>query len=98
MKKQIKPFNPKILLDQKVEKISEINKAFEIITSNEKLIQAKCIIIAAGNGAFISNKPPIDGIEEFEEKTIFYNVKNKQLFDGKKLAIAGGGDSYRLGN
>ena len=93
LEKQIKPFNPKILLDQKVEKINEINKAFEIITSNEKLIQAKCIIIAAGNGAFGPNKPPIDGIEEFEEKTIFYNVKNKQLFDGKKLAIAGGGDS-----
>ncbi len=93
LEKQIKPFKPKILLDQKVEKIDEINKSFEIATSNQNLIQAKCIIIAAGNGAFGPNKPPIEGIDQFEEKTIFYNVKNKQLFDGKKLAIAGGGDS-----
>ena len=53
----------------------------------------KCIFIAAGNGAFGPNKPPIKNIEKFEDKSVFYSVKNKSIFDNKTIAIAGGGDS-----
>ena len=58
-----------------------------------KVFSARCIIIAAGNGAFGPNKPPLDGIDEYENKTLFYNIRNKKLFDNKTVAIAGGGDS-----
>ena len=91
--KQIKPFNPIINLEQKVVEIKEENNNFIIKTSKEKLINAKCIIIAAGTGAFGPNKPPIKDIEEFEDKSVFYSIQDKSIFRNKNLVIAGGGAS-----
>ena len=90
---QIKPFNPDILLNQKVEKLSFCNSEFNILTSSEVLIKSKCVIIAAGNGSFGPNKPPIMNIGEFENKSVFYSVKDKSKFKGSNVCIAGGGDS-----
>ena len=90
---QIKPFNPNFVLNERVEEIQSIPLGFKIKTSRNKSIEAKCIIIAAGAGAFGPNKPPIHNIEKFEEKSIFYNIKDKSIFKNKKIAIAGGGDS-----
>ena len=90
---QIKPFNPKIILQQKIEKISNRDDFFEVTTSKNDFIECKCILIAAGNGAFGPNKPPISNINEFEDKSIFYHINDKSLFKDKEIAIAGGGDS-----
>jgi thioredoxin reductase (NADPH) len=90
---QIMPFGPKILLGQKVEKIKQERNTFYVKTSQDNLIVSKCILIAAGNGAFGPNKPPLKNIEDFEEKSIFYHIKDKQIFKNKNIAIAGGGDS-----
>ena len=38
-------------------------------------------------------KPPITGIDEYEGKSVFYAVRQKDLFKDKKIVIAGGGDS-----
>ena len=51
------------------------------------------IIIAAGVGAFGPNRPPLENIESYENKSIFYFVKDKERFRGQKVVIAGGGDS-----
>ena len=94
LEEQIKPFEPKIHLNQRVEEVKKLeNGSFLVTTSKNTKIEAKAIIIAAGCGAFGPNRPPIAGIEEFEGKSIFYAVKSKQDFTGKKVAIAGGGDS-----
>ncbi|MAH78744.1 MAG: NAD(P)/FAD-dependent oxidoreductase [Rickettsiales bacterium TMED254] len=93
LKEQSNPFKPIFLLNQRVEDLEEINKNFKIKTSNKNIINAKCIILAAGNGVFGPNKPPLDNINKFEGKSIFYSVTNKSIFDNKKVVIAGGGDS-----
>ena len=93
LSQQIQPFKPSIILNQRVEKIFEINNTYKILTSNETEILAKCIFIAAGSGAFGPNKPPINDIENYEEKSVFYSIKDKSLFKDKFVAIAGGGDS-----
>lgn len=94
LEEQIKPFDPKIHLNQRVEEVKKLeNGSFLVKTSKNTEIEAKAIIIAAGCGAFGPNRPPISGIEEFEGKSIFYAVKSKKDFIGKKVAIAGGGDS-----
>ena len=49
--------------------------------------------IAAGTGAFGFNRPPLDGIEGYEGTSVFYLVARREDFRGKKLVIAGGGDS-----
>ena len=77
---QIKPFSPKFILGERVEKIIKENDEFLVFTSNNKSIKCKCILIAAGNGAFGPNKPPLNGIEEYENKSIFYHITNKSIF------------------
>ncbi len=93
LSKQIKPFNPTIILGNKIERISKKKDAFEVLTSKDTIIKCKCILIAAGNGAFGPNKPPIEDIDKYENKSIFYHVKEKSIFANKEVAIAGGGDS-----
>ncbi len=90
---QIKPFDPKLILGERVEKNKEESNRFLVSTSTNKRISCKCILIAAGNGAFGPNKPPIINIEEYENKSVFYNIIDKSIFKNKKVAIAGGGDS-----
>lgn len=94
LEEQIKPFDPKIHLNQRVEEVKKLeNGSFYVKTSKNTEIETKAIIIAAGCGAFGPNRPPISGIESYEGKSIFYAVKSKKTFAGKKIAIAGGGDS-----
>ena len=69
LSQQIKPFNPKFILGERVEKIKNNGEGFLVSTSNKQLIDCKCIFIAAGNGAFGPNKPPIINIEEYENKS-----------------------------
>jgi thioredoxin reductase (NADPH) len=92
--KQNSPFKPKYMLDQVVNLISVDEKSHWILrTSQDNYIKSKAVIIAAGCGAFKPNMPPLEGIDEFENKTVFYNVGNTDIFKGKKIVIAGGGDS-----
>lgn len=90
---QIKPFAPTFDLNQRVEHLSRQGENFILETSNGNVITAKAVIIAAGAGAFGPNRPPLDRLEEFENKSVFYMVKRKEDFRGKKVMIAGGGDS-----
>lgn len=91
---QAKPFKPVYHLSQQVEKIEKLESGeWLIITSLNKSIKAKCIVIAAGAGSFVPRKLPISDIAHLEEKNILYAVRNKSILEGKKLLIVGGGDS-----
>ena len=91
---QIEPFNHRFLMGQQV--IACDKKAhgdFELKTSQGATIQCASIIIAAGCGAFGPNRPPLDGLEDYEGHSVHYMVHQKENFRNKNIAIAGGGDS-----
>ena len=91
---QAQPFNPIYHLNQSVVKITKKeDESFVVETSKKTLINCKVIIIAAGCGAFGPNRPPLENIEQFEGKSIFYSIRSKAEFANKKIVIAGGGDS-----
>ena len=91
---QAEPFHPTYHLNQQVQKIDKKDDgSFVVETSKNIKIECKAIIIAAGCGAFGPNRPPLANIEQFEGNSIFYSVRNKKEFTGKKVVIAGGGDS-----
>ncbi len=91
---QAAPFHPIYHLNQRVEKfVKNADGTFTVTTSKNTQIECKALIIAAGCGAFGPNRPPLEGLEEFEGKSIFYAVRNKAEFAGKNIVIAGGGDS-----
>lgn len=86
-------FAPTYHLNQQLVAIENHGTHFISITSTGTRIESKILLIAAGAGAFGPNRPPLAGIEQYEGKSVFYMVKNPQAFAGKKIAIAGGGDS-----
>ena len=91
---QIKPFNPKFHLSTIVSELKQINNdLWEVVTDSDKIFHTKVIVIAAGGGSFQPKKPPIDGIDDYEGKSVFYSIKNIEKFYNKEIAIVGGGDS-----
>ena len=91
---QIKPFNPEFHLSTIVSELKQINNGlWEVVTDSDKIFHTKVIVIAAGGGSFQPKKPPIDGIDDYEGKSVFYSIKNIEKFYNKEIAIVGGGDS-----
>jgi thioredoxin reductase (NADPH) len=91
---QAAPFHPVYHLAQQVERVAPLPAGgFRLETSLGTAIEARAVIIAAGVGAFGPNRPPLAGIESFEGKSVFYLVKRREDFRGKRIVIAGGGDS-----
>lgn len=93
LEEQSAPFKPQYFLGQEVVNINKDADFWVVKTKKGNLIRSKVIIIAAGGGAFGPNKPPIANLEEYEEKSVFYMVGQKNAFKDKTVVIAGGGDS-----
>jgi thioredoxin reductase (NADPH) len=91
---QAAPFAPEYLLDQQVMGLArEGDGGWRLTTSAGHEVKAKAVIVAAGAGAFGPNRPPLAGIEAYEGRTVHYMVKRREDFRGKRVVIAGGGDS-----
>jgi len=91
---QIAPFGAPRLLGQKVVSLTGESGAFTLQTDAGAVVRAKAVIIAAGAGAFGPNRPPLAGIAGFEVTgCVQYYVKKRESFRGKRVVIAGGGDS-----
>lgn len=91
---QAAPFNPVYHLGQQVVGLTRLASGhWDVTTSKGTTIHAKAVIIAAGCGAFGPNRPPLDGLEEYEGNSVFYLVRRKEDFRNKRIVIAGGGDS-----
>jgi thioredoxin reductase (NADPH) len=91
---QIKPFAPTFHFQEMVQTIEKIgDPLFRITTDQGKVFEAKVVAIAAGGGSFQPKRPPIPGIEAYEEKSVHYAVRKMDIFRGKRILIAGGGDS-----
>lgn len=92
--KQIEPFNPTFTLGERAEKLEKLeNGSFKVTTSRGTEILAPVVAIAGGLGSFEPRKPPISNIEEFEDKGVDYIIRDPEKYRGKKVLVAGGGDS-----
>lgn len=95
LEEQAKPFNPRYFLGQQVASLQKVadSDIWRLETSAGTTIHARAVIIAAGAGAFGPNRPPLTGIESYEGRSVFYMVRRREDFRGKRVVIAGGGDS-----
>ena len=50
-------------------------------------------MIAGGLGVFEPRKPPVENLEQFEDKGVEYIIKDPAFYQDKKVVVAGGGDS-----
>ena len=91
---QAKPFQPLYRLGVQVTDIDgDVEQGFCLSLSDGSQIKVKAVIIAAGAGCFGPNRPPLEGIEACEGKSVHYMVRRPDIFAGQRIAIAGGGDS-----
>ncbi len=90
---QIKPFNFKSHLSDRVQEIKNENNKWIVKTLKGKEFLTPNIVIAGGVGSFEPRKFPTKNCEKFEGKTVLYSIKDKNIFKGKKVVIFGGGDS-----
>lgn len=94
LEKQAAPFAPLYCLNQQIVSIRQESGFWHVLSSAGTEMRVSAIVIAAGAGAFGPNRPPLEGILDFETTgAVQYMVRRKEDFRGKKIVIAGGGDS-----
>ena len=90
---QLKPFNIKFHLSERVDELKQDNNKWKVKTNKGTEFETPNVIIAGGVGSFEPRKFLSKECEKFENKSIFYAVKDKKIFAGKSVSIFGGGDS-----
>ena len=90
---QLKPFDIKFHLNQRVEEVKRDNENWIVKTNSGTTFLTPNVIIAGGVGSFEPRKFSPKECEKFENKSLFYSVKDKKIFEGKTVSIFGGGDS-----
>jgi thioredoxin reductase (NADPH) len=94
---QIEPFHPTYHFEQMVTTLEVLGTSqapsFRVGTDSGKTFECKAVLVAAGGGSFQPKKPPIDGIDAYEEKSVYYAVRKMDHFRDKNVVIVGGGDS-----
>jgi thioredoxin reductase (NADPH) len=94
LERQIAPFAPERLLGRRVEALNGEPGGFTLTTDRADTVRAKAVVIAAGAGAFGPNRPPLEGLAGYEATGgVQYYVRRRDDLRGKRVVIAGGGDS-----
>ncbi len=91
--KQLKPFKINFHLNERVDEVKKIKDFWEVKTNKGTKFSTPNIIIAGGVGSFEPRKFSPKECEKYENKSIFYSIKDKKIFKDKTVSIFGGGDS-----
>ena len=91
---QAAPFKPGFTLGERAETIVKDDEDQFIVTTNRGTVhRAPIIAMAGGLGCFEPRKPPVERLEEYEDRGVEYIIKDPEFYRGKKVVISGGGDS-----
>lgn len=91
---QIAPFGPQFHFSRIVNSLTkEADGRFRLVTDTDETFLCKVVVVAAGGGSFQPKRPPVDGIEAYEGKSVFYAVRKMEDFRDQDVVIVGGGDS-----
>ncbi len=91
---QIEPFGAEFHLNEMAIGLTKSDDGkWRVETDMGTTITAPAICVAAGGGSFQPKKPPIPGVDDYENQSVFYAVREREKFRGKNIVIAGGGDS-----
>jgi thioredoxin reductase (NADPH) len=91
---QITPFSPHLALGRLVTHLGRRpDGRFVVHTNAGDAFDVAAVFIAAGAGSFAPRRPKLEGLDAFENRSLFYAVRNRADFADRDLLIVGGGDS-----
>ena len=91
---QIAPFTPEFHFNQIVTTLEKLpDGGFRLTTDGGDVLRCKIVVIAAGGGSFQAKRPPVENIEAYEGKSVYYAVRKMDDFRDQDVVIVGGGDS-----
>ena len=90
---QLKPLDIKFHLSERVDEVKKEGGMWIVKTNKGTSFTTPNVIIAGGVGSFEPRKFSVEGQKKFENKSILYSIKDKNIFKGKTVSIFGGGDS-----
>lgn len=91
---QLAPFAPTFHLGQHISTLQvQPDGRWTVGTSTGACFIARTVILAAGVGAFQPKLLRLDGLEQFENKQLFYQLRQPEQLAGQHLLIVGGEDA-----
>jgi thioredoxin reductase (NADPH) len=91
---QARPFEPQFHLKQQAAGLARLEDGrWRLWTDAGTVLEAPTVVIAAGAGSFVPRRLPLPGAERFEGTSLFYAVRRMEQFRGRRILVAGGGDS-----
>ena len=89
---QLRSVDAEVILEAKLISVSSREDVRVAVTS-KGTFEGRFLLLTPGVGSFIPNRLGNPEVERFENKGVYYLVKSKEDFRGKKVLIVGGGDS-----
>jgi thioredoxin reductase (NADPH) len=89
-------FEPEFVYEQRVDTLTRATVGDEEVWrlgTAADTHDTRTVVITAGIGAFAPMKIDRPGITDYEGKGVYYFVKDKRPFRGKRILIVGGGDT-----
>jgi thioredoxin reductase (NADPH) len=96
---QTRNFEPSFVYEERIETLTRASSPNDPAEEVWRVGNAtnghfsRTILLSAGVGAFAPNRLDRPGVDEFEGHGVYYFVKDKRPFRGKRILIVGGGDT-----
>jgi ferredoxin/flavodoxin---NADP+ reductase len=90
---QATQYDPDVRLGEVVETIEHADDEIILHTASGEALRTRTMIITAGHGAFNPRKLDLPDLDRWEGNGLHYFVKRKDAFNGRRVALVGGGDS-----
>jgi len=91
---QAMQYDPEVRLGEVIETIAHRDDGvIELHTAGGETLLTRTMIITAGHGAFNPRKLGLPDLERWEGNGLHYFVRQKARFQGRRVALVGGGDS-----
>lgn len=92
LEKQLRTFTHTYCLEEEVIDLKQHEGYLELVT-NKGTHYTKAVVLAIGSGSFQPRRLQVENSDIFENRGIDYYISDLMKYAGKKVAIAGGGDS-----
>jgi ferredoxin/flavodoxin---NADP+ reductase len=93
MVKQGTQFNPELVLEETASELEKTDFGYIVKTAKGLKLPTRTVVISAGAGAFTPTKIGVEREDDLVGNGIYYGVREKAVFENKRLIIVGGGDS-----